>query len=163
MTKPIPMILHCPKCGEQHIDGTDTVFDHFDVPMEPESEDGKAVIAEMQVWERTHTAWHNPPHCSHLCHGCGHIWRPADVPTEGVKAIQTRGQNDGLITNQAARDAALWRHLENQMGHVQNGSDTTVALFQDDATYTYHVRVGKTTHYGQDLFEALMKHPKVEY
>lgn len=27
-------------------------------------------------------------------------------------------------------------------GHVQNGSDTTVKLFQDDATFTYHVKVG---------------------
>jgi hypothetical protein len=63
---PIQMILHCPACGVQHIDAPD---------------------------ERTE-AWGNPPHRSHLCHGCGHIWRPADVATEGVAAIQTRGSND---------------------------------------------------------------------
>jgi hypothetical protein len=62
----IQMILHCPKCGLQHIDAPD---------------------------ERTE-GWTNPPHRSHLCHGCGHIWRPADAPTEGVAAIQTRGKND---------------------------------------------------------------------
>jgi len=63
---PIQMILHCPACGVQHIDAPD---------------------------ERTQ-AWDNPPHRSHLCHGCGHIWRPADVATEGVTVIQTRGSKD---------------------------------------------------------------------
>lgn len=67
---PIQMILHCPACGVQHIDAPD---------------------------ERTE-AWGNPPHRSHLCHGCGHIWRPADVATEGVAAIQTRGSNDSPAT-----------------------------------------------------------------
>lgn len=38
--------------------------------------------------------WTNPPHRSHLCHGCDHIWRPADVPTEGVAQIATQGQHD---------------------------------------------------------------------
>src|SRR5574340_600312 len=28
---------------------------------------------------RVRKGWDNPPHRSHLCHGCGHIWRPADV------------------------------------------------------------------------------------
>ena len=38
--------------------------------------------------------WTNPPHRSHLCHGCGTIWRPADVPTNGVSSIETRGGAD---------------------------------------------------------------------
>lgn len=38
--------------------------------------------------------WTNPPHRSHLCATCGHIWRPADVATNGVAAIKTKGQND---------------------------------------------------------------------
>ncbi|ABL96775.1 hypothetical protein BcepF1.044 [Burkholderia phage BcepF1] len=38
--------------------------------------------------------WTNPPHKSHLCHVCHNIWRPADVPTNGVPAIKTIGQND---------------------------------------------------------------------
>ena len=63
---PIQMILHCPACGVQHIDAPD---------------------------ERTE-AWDNPPHRSHLCHGCGHIWRPADVATKGVATIQTQGSKD---------------------------------------------------------------------
>lgn len=65
---PIPMVLHCPSCGLQHIDA-------------PTEE------------------WNNPPHRSHLCHGCGFIWRPADVPTTGVAAIQTRGKADSASTS----------------------------------------------------------------
>lgn len=60
---PIPMVLHCPACGHQHIDA-------------PEQ------------------GWDNPPHRSHLCHQCGTIWRPADVPTTGVAAVSTRDSAD---------------------------------------------------------------------
>lgn len=68
---PIDMVLHCPKCGLQHIDapGLHSEFDHDH-------------------------QWTNPPHRSHLCHGCGHIWRPADVPTNGVAAVKTKGKDD---------------------------------------------------------------------
>ena len=59
----VNMILHCPKCGLQHVDAPDD-------------------------------EWTNPPHRSHLCHGCGCIWRPADVPTNGVKQIETEGRAD---------------------------------------------------------------------
>jgi hypothetical protein len=65
MSEPIPMVLHCPGCGAQHVD-------------RPEPDKG----------------WTNPPHKSHLCHRCGQIWRPADVPTMGVEAVQTRGTAD---------------------------------------------------------------------
>ncbi len=78
---PIPMILYCPvkTCGAQHID-------------EPEPE---TVICTPKghpigIVER----WDNPPHRSHLCATCGHIWRPSDEFTTGVKAIQTKGAND---------------------------------------------------------------------
>lgn len=63
--KPIPMVLHCPQCRAQHVD-------------RPEPEIG----------------WTNPPHKSHKCHGCGLIWRPADIPTTGVHDIETRGKAD---------------------------------------------------------------------
>lgn len=73
---PIDMILHCPKCRLQHID-------------EPIGEwDGKA--------------WTNPPHRSHLCHGCGHIWRPADIATNGVREIATKGKADSPIPAHAS-------------------------------------------------------------
>lgn len=60
---PVDVILHCPKCHEQHVD-------------EP------------------HGYWTNPPHKSHLCLWCGCVWRPADVPTNGVRRISTRGVED---------------------------------------------------------------------
>jgi hypothetical protein len=63
---PIDMVLHCPACGRQHIDAPD---------------------------ERT-ADWKNEPHRSHLCAQCGFVWRPADVPTNGVATIKTRGKND---------------------------------------------------------------------
>lgn len=49
---------------------------------------------EQHIDERT-PDWTNPPHRSHLCQFCEHVWRPADVPTNGVAAIETRGQRDG--------------------------------------------------------------------
>lgn len=93
--EPIKMILHCPACGKQHID-------------EPEPEEVVCnPIGVIEAWtnppHRSHGAWNmaavkgvwtNPPHRSHLCNGCGHIWRPADVPTTGVREIVTRGNAD---------------------------------------------------------------------
>jgi hypothetical protein len=65
---PIPMILHCPACGLQHVDRPGTAVDG--------------------------SPWGNPPHRSHLCQECGHTWRPADVFTTGVASIQTAGLGD---------------------------------------------------------------------
>lgn len=70
MQRPIDRVLYCPKCGLQHIDAADDP--HYE----------------------GHRVWTNPPHRSHLCGGCGYIWRPADVPTNGVAAIKTRGKSD---------------------------------------------------------------------
>lgn len=63
---PVPMLLYCPACAVQHIDA-------------PQPEKG----------------WTNPPHRSHECQFCGHVWRPADVATTGVASIDTRGRHDG--------------------------------------------------------------------
>ncbi len=38
--------------------------------------------------------WTNPPHKSHLCGSCGLIWRPADLATNGVRKIKTKGTRD---------------------------------------------------------------------
>ncbi len=65
MTSPIPMVLFCPACGLRHIDGPD---------------EGRG--------------WTNPPHRSHLCSGCEHVWRPADVATVGVTMLETEGAAD---------------------------------------------------------------------
>lgn len=78
---PIDMVLHCPKCGAQHVDapeGTGTFYGTDENPV------------ELMLWD-------NPPHKSHFCHACGYIWRPADVPTNGVLAINTKGKDDSPI------------------------------------------------------------------
>lgn len=64
--RPVDLLLFCPNCGTQHIDAPD---------------------------KRT-PEWTNPPHRSHLCHDCATIWRPADVPTNGVAKINTKGKRD---------------------------------------------------------------------
>lgn len=68
--EPIDMMLYCPTCGVQHIDAPDPGEGAHDTP------------------------WTNPPHRSHRCGACGCIWRPADVPTNGVAGIATQGKND---------------------------------------------------------------------
>lgn len=49
-------------------------------------------------------AWRNPPHRSHVCQSCGWQWRPADVPTVGVRQIATRGEADNSYTKLQRED-----------------------------------------------------------
>jgi hypothetical protein len=88
--EPVPMILFCPACGIQHIDRSD-----------PEN------------------GWLNPPHRSHLCATCRHIWRPADIPTVGVAAIATRAQLDVGPPIEEAQDCG-------GLSHGESASETTV-------------------------------------
>lgn len=100
---PIDMVLHCPSCGMQHIDEAEspgiigeTCDDggtcHHGCKVECFRRKGCVPLSASGMTEH----WQNPPHRSHLCHGCGHIWRPADVPTNGVAAVKTKGKNDLL-------------------------------------------------------------------
>ena len=52
---PVPMVLRCPECNGQHVDTPN--------------------VAQ---------GWTNPPHRTHLCNFCGHLWRPFEYHTEGV-------------------------------------------------------------------------------
>lgn len=94
-SEPIDMVLHCPACGEQHIDAPD------EVPGQPILKSASTTEHPHKMMQvGTYTAqgeWTNPPHRSHLCHGCGHIWRPADVPTNGVSAAKTKGKADSPV------------------------------------------------------------------
>jgi hypothetical protein len=76
--EPIDMLLYCPNCGMQHIDAPDRLQDIVHA--------GSGTVVDQ--------LWTNPPHKSHLCHGCGCIWRPADVPTNGVAELKTQGKAD---------------------------------------------------------------------
>ena len=95
--KSIDMVLHCPKCGMQHIDEDnyeELRIEAAELGVDREGE------RELERWIEERE-WSNPPHRSHLCQNrkCGHIWRPADVPTNGVAAIKTAGTKDGPITS----------------------------------------------------------------
>jgi hypothetical protein len=85
LVAPVAMVLHCPKCGTQHIDA-------------PEAPD----LHPSSTGEDDHEPWANPPHRSHLCHACGTIWRPADVATTGVAGISTKGKADTWAGGPAA-------------------------------------------------------------
>jgi hypothetical protein len=104
---PIDMVLHCPKCHTQHIDKDNS--DEIRIEAAERGIDREGDRA-WENWIDEHE-WTNPPHRSHLCHQCGHIWRPADVPTNGVQAIKTRGKADKDIettfTPIAERDDVL--------------------------------------------------------
>ncbi|WP_321820748.1 MULTISPECIES: hypothetical protein [unclassified Burkholderia] len=73
---PIAMLLFCPRCGSQHVDA----------PEIGDIDTGSGIRDDVQ--------WTNPPRRSHLCHFCQNVWRPADVPTNGVASIQSRGKAD---------------------------------------------------------------------
>lgn len=55
------------------------------------------------------------------------------------------------------RKVKTLNHLEELMGYVQNGSDETVSLFQDDATMDFMLRVGKKTYWGNYLEQVIEK------
>ena len=55
------------------------------------------------------------------------------------------------------KNSNCWLKLKQLAGYVQDGSDETVKLFQDDATKSYFVKVGDESHYGSSFEEALSK------
>lgn len=108
-TAPIDMVLHCPSCGLQHINKDNT--DDLRI-LAAETGRDREGDKELDRWLEDNE-WTNPPHRSHLCSGCGHIWRPADVPTNGVKAVSTTGKADSPIgpsSNQTLRHVAVIAH-----------------------------------------------------
>jgi hypothetical protein len=85
LASPVDILLFCPNCAEQHVD------------------EAKPEVCETCGYKQVgcscaeFTAWLNPPHKSHRCNYCNHVWRPADAPTNGVAAIQSKGQRDGDV------------------------------------------------------------------
>jgi len=100
--RPIDMVLFCPACGTQHIDAS-----------EYERDLGKGNTS------RTNDVWTNPPHRSHLCSSCGHIWRPADVPTNGVERVTTSGQADSPIITPMIASERHWQHHNDQKATIE--------------------------------------------
>jgi len=79
--QPVPVLLFCPHCGEQHIDAPDADKD-----------------------------WTNPPHRSHECQFCGWVWRPSDTATTGVLKIETQGKVDKPARPRYFQTAADWEN-----------------------------------------------------
>lgn len=83
--KPVDVVLYCPKCSRQHIDA-------------PESEEEYTRrLFESSWWEcggDKPPRWTNPPHKSHLCERCRHVWRPSDHPTNGVPRTASGKDDD---------------------------------------------------------------------
>lgn len=102
---PIPMILFCPKCGLQHIDEPDELT--------PD--------------------WQNPPHRSHLCHGCGCIWRPADVATVGVRAIETKGKADTFDPASPRAAAEVGEEAAQEIERLRGENAVLLGLLGDAA------------------------------
>ncbi len=95
-TKPIDMILHCPLCGVQHVDLAK------ECTMGVGCREAGVCYAKANDDSERCDKWDNPPHRSHLCAQCGNVWRPADVATNGVASIATRGERDTWTGETAA-------------------------------------------------------------
>lgn len=98
---PIDMVLFCPKCGMQHIDKDNHDENRIKAAELGIDREGDRAYSD---WLDEHD-WDNPPHRSHLCAdpSCGHIWRPADVPTNGVASVKTKGSADSPLARPMAR------------------------------------------------------------
>ena len=53
--------------------------------------------------------------------------------------------------------ARTFRALRDTCGYIENGGGNTVTIYQDDATRTWTVKVGKSSYYGDSLEEAIHK------
>ena len=114
---PVPLLLFCPHCATQHVDGP-----------QPAKQ------------------WNNPPHRSHLCHVCGHVWRPADVPTVGVAAIATRGQDDGSPIPAGLETV---RDLTRRLAREQELHASTQALVDVEREERVRLHAAIVEHHGQ--------------
>lgn len=97
--KVINMLLFCPECHTQHIDKPDTDPCYHGCQFAKDVGAGQPECVERKTGDCLYMhegspRWTNPPHRSHLCHQCGSVWRPADVCTNGVATITTRGTRD---------------------------------------------------------------------
>ena len=57
----------------------------------------------------------------------------------------------------ARKSVQTLKSLKELMGYVQNGSDETVSLFQDDATMDFMLHVGNKTYWGLSLENVIDK------
>ena len=94
--EPIDVMLFCPKCGELHVDrATPEVCETCGHMEHMHDLTVSSLCCSQPACEcLAFKAWLNPPHKSHRCGNCNFVWRPADVPTNGVAHAKTKGEND---------------------------------------------------------------------
>lgn len=117
---PIDMVLFCPRCGLQHLDkAIDANYIHAS---------GATIIGSDEfghIWSDgvRRTPWANPPHRSHLCEGCDYVWRPADVPTNGVQFVTTKGAKDTKVPMKLGKSGAKLDTIINHLNHAIKGTN----------------------------------------
>ena len=82
----IDMVIFCPNCHLQHID----MVTHDICRLCGRNVDAHDFGYDCDQF----SPWLNPPHKSHRCARCNLVFRIADVPTNGVTQIQTKGKYD---------------------------------------------------------------------
>jgi len=81
----------------------------------------------------------------------------ATLSLDGVDMTAMRHALESIlpIADEKAKDAECMKGLRELLGYVENGTDTTVTLFQDDATRNFMVKVGSRSFYGSSLQAAI--------
>lgn len=94
--------------------------------------------------------------CSHISLSRGH----ANLIAEHIRLLeeQQAALQSQLHDHDRVRRLNEHAAIVNLLGHVEDGSDQTVTIFQDDATKTWSVKAGHVYQYGATLAEALRKH-----
>lgn len=102
-----------------------------------------------------------PEHCSHECQGCGYTWRPADVPTTGVRTLETCGaQRSASVRLCARRKAARVTEADIQrdimleatrLGHRLFRNNRGIAAYKRDDGDVYRLPFGIGGDGGADL------------
>lgn len=83
----------------------------------------------------------------------------ANMLAEHIAALKRQlGELQNWQTNDRVRRLNEHAAIVNLLGHVEDGSDQTVTIFQDDATKTWSVKAGHVYQYGRTLAEALRAH-----
>lgn len=90
--KPVDLLLWCPNCFEQHVDEAKP-----DVCEKCGGDENAHPYFGCDTFE----AWLNPSHKSHRCSFCNHVFRPSDVPTNGVLKLTSQGSRDGFAQPRA--------------------------------------------------------------
>ncbi len=77
------------------------------------------------------------------------------VVDKGIEPIRSQLAAKDEELAELRADKERLRGLRELCGYVENGSDTVVTLFQDDATKDWFCKVGKTSHWGNSFDAAI--------